>query len=185
MRVMLYEYVRDAFKYSGEFAVDIYELGDRVARMAYYGEWKPVFEFIAAEINRQTRIRDYLYGEKVVQGFFLAYLNVHDYYLSISEEERAKGYADLVLKPFAAKYRDMPYAYLLEFKYIPRTDDPDKLSAIVAAKTAEARAQLAKYADDDFARRMFCTPPFGKITIKKGIVVFHGWEMVVLEDFES
>ena len=62
--------------------------------MAYRGNFKPAIQFIADEINKQSKIRDYIQGEKFIQRFFLAYLNITDFYLSLSEEERNKGYAD-------------------------------------------------------------------------------------------
>ena len=46
-----------------------------------------IFEFLAAEVEKQTSIRDYLAGEKVVQAFLLAYLSVTDYYLIHTEAE--------------------------------------------------------------------------------------------------
>jgi len=39
--------------------------------MAYTGKWEEVFDYLAAEIEKQTSIRDYLTGEKVIQGFWI------------------------------------------------------------------------------------------------------------------
>ena len=56
-------------------------------RMANEGEWRPVLEFLSEEIARQTGIRDYIGGEKVLApragalGFLAAYLSVADYYV--------------------------------------------------------------------------------------------------------
>ena len=47
------------------------------------GDWKPFFIYLSEQIEKQTAIRDYLNGEKVIQGFLLAYLNVVDYYITI------------------------------------------------------------------------------------------------------
>jgi hypothetical protein len=64
-------------------------LGD----MAYEGVWEPVFDFLAGEVKDQTSVRDYLAGEKVIQGFLLAYLNLTDYFLPGTEMEMSKGFA--------------------------------------------------------------------------------------------
>ena len=50
--------------------------------------------------------RDYLTAEKVIQGFLLAYLNISDFYISRTEKEMNKGFADIFLEPFLAKYPD-------------------------------------------------------------------------------
>lgn len=179
---MIYGYIRDSYQDTGRFAVDMYDLNRRCQALAYEGDWQPVFRFIADEIERQTKIRDYIQGEKVIQAFYLAYLNITDFYLSLSEAEMSKGYADIVLKPFSIKYPDMPYAYLIELKYIPRTSSASELEKALEEKIRQSRAQLAAYQKDDFSARMLSTPPYGKVQLKKAIIVFHGWELVYTEE---
>ena len=53
--------------------------------MAYRGAWRPVLEFLAAAIRRQTGIRDYIAGEKVIQGFLAAYLGATDHFVFHTE----------------------------------------------------------------------------------------------------
>ena len=70
--------------------------------MANEGEWRPAFKFLGEAIARQTGIRDYIAGEKVMApragalGFLAAYLSVADYYVLRSEAELGKGHADTV-----------------------------------------------------------------------------------------
>ncbi|WP_045214665.1 AAA family ATPase [Desulfonatronovibrio magnus] len=182
IRTMMYEYIRESYEDVDVFAVDMYHLRDKFRKLAYRGEFKPVFEFLASEINRQTRVRDYIQGEKVIQAFFLAYLGICDFYISLSEEELNKGYADIVLKPFCIKYRDIGYAYLLEFKYIPRTDDKRKLEKRLQEKISMSRKQLARYADNEHLHKMLSLAPYGQVRLKKAIIVFHGWELVYMEE---
>ncbi len=184
IRKMMFGYIRDSFNDVGAFGVDVYELKRRFQAMAYDGDFKPVFRFIADEIKRQTKIRDFIEGEKVIQGFFMAYLNVIDFYISLSEEEMSKGYADIVMKPFYFKYNDLKYAYLLEFKYIKRTKDKKLFEEKLAQKISESKKQLDSYADDDFGKKMMHTPPYGDVILKKGIIIFHGWELVYIEENE-
>ena len=74
---------------------------------------------------RQTAIRDYIDGEKVVQAFFAAYLGLTDHFVLHSERELSKGYADLHLEPFLPRHPDMGYGYLIEFKYLKRGEKLD------------------------------------------------------------
>ena len=61
-------------------------------------------------IARQTGIRDYVAGEKVIEpragasGFLAAYPSVADYYVFRSEAELGEGYADIALEPLIARY---------------------------------------------------------------------------------
>jgi len=184
IQTMMYEYIRESYQDVDVFAVDVYLLRDRFRSLAYDGDFKPVFEFLASEINRQTRVRDYIQGEKVIYLIkrFLAYFGICDFYLSLSEEELGKGYADMVLKPFWIKYRDIGYAYLFEFKYIPRTEDQNKLEKRLQEKIAQSRDQLSRYGEDDYLKKMLHLAPYGNVKLKKAIIVFHGWELVYIEE---
>jgi len=182
IRRMIFEYIRESVYYAYHFSFDILKLKDNLADMAYTGEFKPVFYFIESLIKAQTKLRDYMDNEKVVKAFYLAYMNIYDYYIAASEEEMNKGYADMILKPFVARYPDMEYAWLIEFKYIPRSVKDKALEKDVAIKIADAEKQLSQYANDDFACKMLALPPYGSIKLKKVIIVFHGWELAYCEE---
>jgi len=93
-----------------------------------------------------------------------------------------KGYADLIMKPFYIKYKDIKYAYLIELKYIKRSVTDAELKTLQQQKIQEAKKQLTKYSEDDFARKMLGLPPYADVTLKKVIIVFHGWELAYCEE---
>ena len=68
VRRLMYGYLRDGYRDVGLFAVDLYAFSRVVHEMAYLDAWRPLLEFLAAAIRRQTGIRDYMAGEKVIQG---------------------------------------------------------------------------------------------------------------------
>ena len=191
IKTMMYGYLRSSLEEVGDYEVDIEKLRSYIGDMAYDGDFKPFFEFLAYHLEEQTCIRDYMAGEKVIQGFYLAYLNIADYYISCSEEELNKGYADILMKPFWMKYHDIEYGYVCEFKYIKRISDyniekDDKvelLNAKVAEKIYDSETQLAKYADDKNLDKIMNASTFGEIKIKRIVIVFHGWELVYLEEY--
>jgi PD-(D/E)XK nuclease superfamily protein len=121
-------------------------------------------------VKNQTSVRDYLAGEKVIQGFLLAYLNVTDYFLPRTEMEMSKGFADIFLEPFWARFPDMGYGYVIEPKYIKRGE---LTQDILEKKIAEAGEQSDKYAQDDHIVKAM-----DKGELKKIVLVYHGWEMV-------
>ncbi len=177
VRHLMYTYLREGYRDVNVFNVDLWHLANLIRDMTYKGQWEPVFRFLEDEIGKQTSVRDYLSGEKVVQTFLLAYLNVTDYHITRSEEEMGKGFADLYLEPFVSKYPDLKYAYLIELKYIKRGEFSEKEKK---ANLAEARIQLAKYAADErVVRRSRGT------TLKRLALVFSGWELKAAEEVSA
>ena len=130
-----------------------------------------------AAVQKQASIRDYLSGEKMVQGFLLAYLNVSHFFLTWSEKEMGGGFVDFYLEPFLARYRDMKFGYLVELKYIARNSfDQTQLEA----KITEAEAQLARYASDPRIQRVA-----EQVTLKKLVLVYSGWELVYRQEMAA
>ncbi len=118
-------------------------------RMANQVEWRPALEFLGSAIARQTGIRDYIAGEKVLEpragalGFLAAYLSVTDFYVFRSEAELGKGHADISLEPLLARFPHLRIGYLIELKYLKRSKSADE--AGVAAAVRDATAQLRRY----------------------------------------
>ena len=167
---LMYGFLRDAYRDVEVFSVNLFRFEQLMMRMANEGEWRPVLEFLSEAIARQTGTRDYIRGEKVIQGFLAAYLSVADYYVFRSEVELGKGHADIALEPLVARYPQLRRGYLIELKYLPRSDPADQ--AGVAAAAGEAAAQLERYLADERLARQFPGVRFIGL-----IVVFHGWEM--------
>lgn len=182
IKQMMFEYIRKSFEKAFGFSVQIYELLQLVRKMAYRGEFKPAFEFIENEIKKQSSLRDFIDGETFVKAFYLSFLNIYDFFISASEEEMNKGYADLIMKPFYLKYKDIKYAYLIELKYIKRSVTDNELQKAIQQKIQEAKEQLTKYSEDDYTRKMLGLPPYADVSLKKVIIVFHGWELAYCEE---
>ncbi len=173
VKQLLYSYLRDGYEDAEVFTLNLWRLAGLIRGMAYRGDWQPVFNFLAAAVQEQTAIRDFLKGEKVIQTFLLAYLNVTDYYLTRTEVEMGKGFVDLYLQPFWAKYDDIPYTYLIELKYLTKGQGSEE--EIDQALT-EAESQLQQYATD---ARVVQGRRGG--TVICVALVFCGWELVRAE----
>ena len=171
---LMYSYLRDGYDDVGVFSVDVYTFSRLMREMAYEGAWRPVLDFLREALAEQTGIRDYMDGEKVVHGFVAAHLSMVDQFLLHSEYELNKGFADLYLEPFVAQYSDMKYGYVLELKYLKRSEALDE--SVVADKVQEAVLQLRSYlADPSLPRRYPSVQHLGLA------MVFHGWELVAYE----
>lgn len=172
VREQMYSYLTESLAESDIFRVDFYQLARLIKAMAYRGEWQPVFSYIGSELEKQSRVREFIDGEAHIKGFLLAYLGMTHYYMLLPEYELAKGYTDFFFQP-SARLADMKFAYLLEVKYLKR-DEPESR---IASLKADARAQLLKYASDKYV-----TSTIGNAKLRLITVVFRGWELVEMEE---
>ena len=174
VRQLTCAFLRDAWDDTGVFAVDLYKLERLTLGMAYEGDWRPVLEFLRDAVAGQTGIRDYLSGEKVVQGFLAAYLNVTSCFVFRTERELGGGYADICLEPLLARHRGVRHGYVIELKYLKRGEGDAGARTETAVR--DATAQLRRYVADDGLARQYPNVRFTGLA-----VVFHGWEMVRCE----
>jgi len=172
---LMYGYIRSGFEDVNVFKIDMWLLQKNIRDMAFRGNWKPFFQFLSEQIEQQTAIRDYLNGETVVQGFLLAYLNVVDYYITQSEIEMNKGYSDIFMEPFISKYPDLEYSYLIELKYITRSEYTDEVQQ---EKIQDAQEQLDQYTKSDRMKKRISGTQLIKV-----ILVYKGWELTYCEEY--
>ena len=171
VRRLMYGYLRDAYQDVGVFAVDVYAFSRLMHEMAFRGSWRPVMDFLRDSVAAQTGIRDYIEGEKILQGFLAAYLSVTDYYVFHTERELNKGFADICLEPLLVRYPGISHGYVIEIKYVKRGESSEETR--VAAAVRDAETQLRQYLSDAPLARQYPTVTFTGLAI-----VFHGWEMV-------
>ena len=174
VRRLLYGYLRDAYRDVEVFSVNLFTFDRLLRRMANEGVWEPVVAFLRDAIAAQTGVRDYMVGEKVIQGFLAAYLSVTDHFVFRSEAELGKGHADICLEPLVARYSHLRHGFLIELKYVKRSEQ--RVETRVAAAVAEATAQLRRYLADARLARQYPAVRFTGLA-----VVFHGWEMAACE----
>ncbi len=174
VRRLLYSYLREGYRDVDVFSVDLLTCERLLRAMANDGDWRPVAAFLRDAIAAQTGIRDYMSGEKVIQGFLAAYLGVTDHFVFRSEAELGKGHADICLEPLVARYPHLRHGYLIELKYLKRSEGGGE--SRVAAAVGEAAAQLRRYLADERLARQYPGVQFTGLAM-----VFHGWEMAACE----
>ena len=62
--------------------------------MAYEGKWREGLQFMADAYSKVSSVRDGIESERNLQGFFMAYLNLNNYYYTAPELELNHGYCD-------------------------------------------------------------------------------------------
>lgn len=72
--------------------VDTNQLTDYYYDMAYDGKWQEGLQFMDDAYQKVSSVRDGIESERNLQGFFMAYLNLNDYYITASELELNHGF---------------------------------------------------------------------------------------------
>ena len=175
VRQLTYGYLRDAYRDVGVFSLDHYEFENLLWAMARDSAWRPAVDYLADALRRQTSVRDYVQGERMLQGFLAAYLGAASCFLFHTEVELGKGYADIVLTPPAARHPALRFGYVVELKYLKRSEGGGG-DAPAQAALEGAKAQLRGYLADE---RLMQAQPSVHFT---GLaLVFRGWELVAAE----
>jgi len=177
---LMYGYLRSGFADTDVFKLDVWKLSKLLTDMAYRGDWRPFFDYLSAEIQEQASVRDHLNGEKVIQGFLIAYLNVTHNFLTWSEREMGGGFVDLYLEPFLARFDGIKYGYLIELEYISNTKFNQKeFDKSLAKEIAEAEGQLQQYGANSRIQKVA-----KQVTLKKLVLVYKGWQLVYAAEVE-
>ena len=166
------DFLKDTLDLEKVFQLNSDKLEEYLKEFALEGSLN-IFKYLAKKIKDNTGIRDYIYKEQSVKSMYMAYLSLSPYYVIKSELELNKGFADILIKPFNPYVK---YVGLLEFKYINREDKADKKT--VERLKFEAIEQLNKYEKDTLVTE-YTKQGLG---LKKVVLIFHGWEMLVCED---
>ena len=140
VRKQYYGYLEE--EYQAKSYVDINKLTDYYYDMAYDGKWEEGLRFMADAYAKVSSVRDAIEGERNLQGFFMAYLNLNDYYYTAPELELAHGYCDFFLLPDLTHYATR-HSYILELKVLPKNASADK----AAEQWQQAVEQIRRYAE--------------------------------------
>ena len=184
VRKQYYGYLEE--EYQAKAYVDVNQLTDYYYDMAYDGKWEEGLRFMADAYAKVSSVRDGIEAERNLQGFFMAYLNLNDYYITAPELELNHGYCDFFLLPDLTHYASQ-HSYILELKVLSKKD----FSAIVEGEFtedgkpmtkaekqwSEAVDQIHRYAE---APRVEALRQGTKLHLI--IMQFEGWELKRMEE---
>ncbi len=108
---------------------------------ALNGEWRSMMDYILQAYHDTTSVRSLIEGERNLQGFMNAYLNLNTYYLTAPEVELNHGYCDFFLMPDLIRWPMVKHSYILELKYLSISDTEEKAEK----QWAEAVEQIKQY----------------------------------------
>ena len=147
VRKQYYGYLLE--QYQEEKFVDLNQMKILFTYMALEGKWRDALEAMAKAYEDVSSVRDGIESERNLQGFFMAYLNLNNYYYTAPELELNHGYCDFFLLPNLTHYATK-HSYILELKVLPKKDyeakpEDGKLSK-AEAQWQEAEEQIKRYA---------------------------------------
>ena len=172
VREQIYTYLLSTYN-EAELNFSSYEKNELASALAYDGDWKAYFGYIADCLKRYTSQRDKQKGELFVHGFTLAMTAQNRFYRPISEQDTQAGYADIFLCPLLDIYSDMKHSYIVELKYAKYKDPESRVEEL----RREAVEQANRYADTETVKNAV-----GTTTLHKIVVVYKGMDMPVCEE---
>ncbi len=175
VRDQMFTYLLDTYR-ENDLTFEKFEKNKLEGQMAYGGDFKPYFEYIADCLKRFSSQRDKQKGEAFVHGFTLAMTSQCRFYRPISELDNDGGYADIFLLPLCDIYKDMTDSYIIELKYCKSSTTDEQVKELLK----EASDQICRYADSDIVRESV-----KNTTLHKLVVIYRGAEMVACDEVES
>ncbi|MGM9640583.1 MAG: ATP-binding protein, partial [Faecousia sp.] len=166
VRIQYYNYLLE--EYESVSRISLETLNDYYDSMSFDGRWREALQYIADAYKKQSAVRDAIEGERNIQGFFMAYLSLNDYYLLAPELELDHGYCDFFLLPNLTHYQSK-HSYILELKYLPKKEYAQK----GASQWAQAVEQIHAYAVAPRVEALRQGTRLHKI-----ILQFAGWDLV-------
>ena len=174
VREQIYTYLLSTYN-EAELNFSSYEKNELASALAYRGDWKAYFGYIADCLKHYTSQRDKQKGEFFVHGFTLAMTAQNRFYRPISEQDTQAGYVDIFLCPLLDIYSGMKHSYIVELKYAKYKDPETRAEEL----RQEAIVQANRYADTDTVKRAI-----GNTQLHKIVVVYKGMEMRVCEEIQ-
>ena len=172
VREQIYTYLLSTYN-EAELNFSSYEKNELASTLAYDGDWKAYFGYIADCLKRYTSQRDKQKGELFVHGFTLAMTAQNRFYRPISEQDTQAGYVDIFLCPLLDIYSGMKHSYIVELKYAKYKDPESRVEEL----RLEGITQANRYAETETVKNAVDATQLHKI-----VVVYKGMDMPVCEE---
>ena len=186
VRKQYYGYLEE--EYQAKSYVDTNRLTDYYYDMAYDGIWEEGLRFMAEAYAKVSSVRDGIESERNLQGFFMAYLNLNDYYITAPELELNHGYCDFFLLPDHTHYASQ-HSYILELKVLSRKEFDEELKDVFKEDGSPMKKSEKQWLDAVEQIRRYADAPRVEAlrqdtTLHKIIMQFKGWELARIEEIE-
>ena len=139
VRKQYYGYLLEEYQQMSR--VSLNDLIDKFTNMAFNGDWRTALSSMAQAYANISSVRDGIEAERNLQGFFMAYFSLNDYYYTAPELELNHGYCDFFLLPDLTHYPTQ-HSYIIELKMLHKGDSEE----LAQKQWDEAVSQINRYA---------------------------------------
>ncbi len=177
VRKQYFGYLKEMFEEKATLSVN--RLTDYYYDMAYDGKWREGLTFLAESYANVSSVRDGIEAERNLQGFFMAYLSLNNYYYIAPELELNHGYCDFFLLPDLTHY-PTKHSYILELKLIPKKErgmTKKTHEDLIARQWDEAVTQIKSYAEAPRVEALRQGTQLHRI-----IMQFDGWKLYRIDE---
>lgn len=150
VRKQYYQYLLEMFQ--EDHSMNTEELKTKFTYMAYEGQWQDAMQYMADAYAAVSSVRDSIESERNMQGFFMAYLSLCNYYITAPELELNHGYCDFFLLPNLTHYA-AKHCYIIELKVLSKKEFnemtvDEELGSVTKAEQQwyHAEKQIKRYA---------------------------------------
>ena len=181
VRKQYYQYLLEMFQ--EDHSMNTEELKTKFTYMAYEGQWQDAMQYMADAYAAVSSVRDSIESERNMQGFFMAYLNLCNYYITAPELELNHGYCDFFLLPNLTHYA-AKHCYIIELKVLSKKEFTEmtvdeELGSVTKAEQQwyHAEKQIKRYAQAPRVEalrqgtRLHCI-----------VMQFCGWELAKMDE---
>ena len=171
VRRQYYDYLLEEYQAICPFPA--YELQMPYYEAAVNGNWRQMMDMILKMYADTTSVRSLIEGERNIQGFMNALLNLNPYYLTAPEVELNHGFCDFFLMPDQMRYPMIEHSYILELKYLKT----EATEAEARRQWDEAVAQIRQYGQGPKVQLMK-----QQTTLHLIVVQIRGYELQKMEE---
>lgn len=170
VRKQYYGYLLEEYQQMSR--VSLNDLIDKFTNMAFDGDWRTALSSMAQAYANISSVRDGIEAERNLQGFFMAYFSLNDYYYTAPELELNHGYCDFFLLPDLTHYPTQ-HSYIIELKMLHKGDSEE----LAQKQWDEAVSQINRYAAAPRVEALRQGTELHKI-----IMQFEGFELKRMEE---
>ena len=170
-------------QYQEQKYVNLAELKTKFTYMAFEGKWEDALGHMAKAYADVSSVRDGIEAERNLQGFFMAYLSLNNYYITAPELEMSHGYCDFFLLPNLTHY-DSKHSYIIELKVLSKKEWNEKVTDPELGEVTKAEKQ---WNDAVKQIKQYAAAPRVEAlrqgtTLHKIIMQFEGWELKKMKE---
>ena len=165
-------YLVDLTQQQSNYRIDLKKQELALVEMGQNGNIQLLTDLVVDFLTHTAVRNKQKFDEKYVKLVYMMLLSTNNQFITYDEYPAGQGFIDLFIQKTPASYAT--YEYAIELKYLKRGETTE---ATVEQVLKEGMAQMACYLHDERIGE--------RLNLKKLIIVFSGFEVVKMKEFEE